>query len=149
MAVLSTNRMQVARTDGIERVALRRLVWVGPLVVAAATAANEVARRIVLAVVPGVDPSYIALDASAVAMMTVLFTAAAVGVFAAVAKLSIQPIRTYQIVAVVALALSMLPDLMLLNEPSTTAGDVVALMILHVVAAAAVVWPLCTLTREA
>jgi hypothetical protein len=72
-----------------------------------------------------------------------------VAVFAAVAKLSIQPIRTYQIVAAVALALSMFPDLMLLNEPGTTGGDVVALMILHVVAAVAVVWPLCALTREA
>jgi hypothetical protein len=138
-----------ARYGQFERVALRRLAWVGPLAVAAATAANEVSRRLLLAVVPGVAPDYIALDASAVAMMTVLFTAAAVGVFAAVAKLSVQPIRTYQIVAVVALVLSMFPDLMLLNEPGTTAGDVGSLMILHVVAAVAVVWPLCTLTREA
>jgi hypothetical protein len=146
MAALSTG---ATWTDGFERVALRRLLWVGPLAVAAAAAANEVARRIVLAVVPGVNPEFIALDPAAVAMMTVLFTIAAVGVFAAVAKLSIQPIRTYQIVSTVALVLSMIPDLMLLNEPSTTGGDVVSLMILHVVAAVAVVWPLCTLTREA
>ena len=81
--------------------------------------------------------------------MTVLFTTAAVAVFAAVAKLSIQPIRTYQIVAAVALVLSVFPDLMLLNEPSATVGGVVSLMVLHAVAAAAVVWPLCSLTREA
>jgi hypothetical protein len=43
----------------------------------------------------------------------------------------------------------MLPDPTLLNEPSTTVADVVSLMILHVVAAVAVVWPLCALTREA
>jgi hypothetical protein len=72
-----------------------------------------------------------------------------VSVFAAVARLSIQPIRTYQIVAAVALALSMFPDLMLLPDPTATVGGVVALMILHVVAAAAIVWPLSTLTREA
>jgi hypothetical protein len=49
-----------ARADpavAIERVALRRLLWVGPLAVAAATIANEVARRIVVAAVPGVAPT--------------------------------------------------------------------------------------------
>jgi hypothetical protein len=43
----------------------------------------------------------------------------------------------------------MVPDLMLLPDPTATVGGVVALMILPVVAAAAIVWPLRTLTREA
>ena len=148
MAVMSSSVARNEWISGVERVALRRLAWVGPLSVAAATAANEVARRAVIAAVPGADPTYIALDASAVAMMTIIFTACAVAVFAAIGKLSIQPIRTYQIVAVVALVLSLIPDLMLMNEPGTTGGDVIALMILHVVAAAVVSYPLCTLTRR-
>src|SRR5918911_1088655 len=115
------SRAYAREAQGIERVALKKLLWVGPLGVALA----------------------------AVAMMTVLFTVAAVAVFAAIAKLSIQPIRTYQIVAVVSLALSVFPDLMLLNEPETTGGDVVALIILHVVAAVAVSVPLCTYARKA
>jgi hypothetical protein len=143
---MSTSRAPTAWVDGSERVALRRLVWVGPLAVAAATLADEAARRLLVAVVPGITPGFVALEAGAVALMTVLFTTAAVAVFAAVAKLSIQPIRTYQIVAAVALVLSLFPDLMLLNEPSATVGGVVSLMVLHAVAAAAVVWPLCSLT---
>ena len=150
MAVLSVGeaRARYAAT-GSERVALRRLFWVGPLAVAAATAANEVARRLLLATLQPINPDFLPMQAEGVAIMTVAFAVAAVAVFAAVARLSIQPIRTYQIVAAVALALSMLPDLLLLQDPTATGGAVVALMILHVVAAAAIVWPLSTLTREA
>ena len=149
MAVMSTGQARMAWVDGIERVALRRLLWVGPMAVGAATVANEAARRLLLALVPGVPSDFVALEASAVAMMTVIFTIAAVAVFAAVAKLSIQPIRAYQIVSAVALVLSLFPDVMLLNDPTATVCAVGALMTLHAVAAAAVVWPLCTLTREA
>jgi hypothetical protein len=140
-----------ARTAGYYygegRVALRRLGWVGPLAVAAATAANEAARQLLVAALP-INPDFLPMQAEGVAMMTVIFTIAAVAVFAAVARLSAQPIRTYQIVSVVALVMSLLPDLMLFSEPTATAGGVVALMVLHAVAAAAVVWPLSTLTVE-
>jgi hypothetical protein len=154
MAIVSTEyarsrSSERTTADGSERVALKRLLWAGPLGVALAAAANEVARRAAIALVTGASADYLALDASAVLMMTVLFTVAAVGVFAAIARLSIQPIRTYQIVAVVALALSVLPDLMLLNEPGTTGGDVVALIVLHAVAALAVSYTLCRYARAA
>jgi Family of unknown function (DUF6069) len=150
MAVLSVGEARARyAAAGAERVALRRLAWVGPLAVAAATAASEVARRLLLATLQPIGPDFLPMQAEGVALMTVAFAIAAVAVFAAVARLSIQPIRTYQIVAAVALALSMLPDLMLLQDPTATAGGVVALMILHVVAAAAIVWPLSTLTRAA
>ena len=132
---------------GTERVALRRLAWVAPLAVLGATLANEVARRLLLGILPPINPDFVALEAQSVAFMTVVCGVAAVAVFAAVARLSLQPIRTYQIVAVVALVMSLLPDLMLLQDPTATAGAVITLMLLHVVAAAAIVWPLSTLTR--
>ena len=133
---------------GEERVALRKLIWVGPLAVVAAAAANEIARRALVAALP-ISPDFLPMQAEGVAMMTVLFTVAAVLVFAATARLTIQPIRTYQIVAVVALVVSFFPDLMLFEDPTATTAGVIALMALHAVAAAAVVWPLSTLTREA
>src|SRR5438093_12321200 len=139
----------VVRRAGEERVALRRLAWVAPLAVVGATLANEVARRLLLAILPPINPDFVALEAQSVAMMTVVCSLAAVAVFAAVARLSIQPIRTYQIVAAVALVMSLLPDLMLLQDPTATGGAVVTLMLLHGVAAAAVVWPLSTLTQTA
>jgi hypothetical protein len=150
MALLSVGEARTRyAAAGAERVPLRRLAWVGPLAVAAATAANEIARRLLLATLQPISPDFLPMQAEGVAIMTVAFAIAAVAVFAAVARLSIQPIRTYQIVAAVALALSMFPDLMLLPDPTATASGVVALMILHVVAAASIVWPLSALTREA
>jgi len=89
------------------------------------------------------------MQADGIAMMTALFTLAAVGVFAAIVRLSIQPIRTFQIVAVVALVLSWFPDLMLPPDPTATVEGVVALIVPHAVAAVAVVWPLSMLTVEA
>ena len=56
MAVMSTSRAPAAWAGGSERVALRRLVWVGPLAVAAALA-DEAARRLLLALVPGIPPA--------------------------------------------------------------------------------------------
>src|SRR5437762_8597609 len=108
-----TGGTTVATSAGSERVALRRLAWVAPLAVLDATLANEVARRLLLATVPNIPSDFVALAAQSVPMMTVVCSVAAVGVFAAVARLSIQPIRTYQIVPAVALLMSLLPDLML------------------------------------
>jgi hypothetical protein len=146
-ATIATARYtpRTAETYGEGRVALRRLAWVGPLAVAAATAANEVARQLLVATLP-VNPAFLPMQAEGVAMLTVLFSIAAVAVFAAVVRLSAQPIRTYQIVSVVALVMSMLPDFMLFADPTATTGGVIALMILHAVAAVAIVWPLSTLT---
>ena len=46
------------------------------------------------------------------------------------------------------LVVSFFPDLMLLQDPTATPEAVMSLMILHCVAAVAVVWPLSTLARE-
>src|SRR5438477_9608787 len=127
----------VVRRAGVERVALRRLAWVAPLALLGATFANEVARRLLLAILPPINPDFVALEAQSVALMTVVCGVAAVAVFAAVVRLSLQPIRTYQIVAVVALGMSLLPDLMLLQDPTATPGAVITLMLLHAVAAVA------------
>jgi hypothetical protein len=59
-------------------------------------------------------------------------------------------VRTFTIVAVIALLLSLVPDVMMLINPASalfpggTVGSVVVLMIQHVVAAVIAVWILTT-----
>jgi hypothetical protein len=132
-----------------ERVAMRRLLWVGPMAVMVAVAATLVARAMAVAVLPPINPAFVELQAGSVAFVTSVLCAAAVGVFALVALFSKRPLQTFKVVAGIALLLSLVPDLLILPEPGATVGGVIALMLLHVVAAVAVVWTLNTLSRDA
>ncbi|MDH3208189.1 MAG: DUF6069 family protein [Gemmatimonadota bacterium] len=83
---------------------------------------------------------------------TIFFTTvsgvAAVGVFALVRRLSSRPVSLFRKIAGVVLVLSFLPDLGLLSEgaadafPGATPAGVSVLMLMHVVAAAVIVWVL-------
>lgn len=86
---------------------------------------------------------------------TVLFTVVgvlgAVVVFALVARFSRRPIRLFRRVALVALLVTLVPDVLLLVAPSipgTTLSGVLTLMTEHVAAWAVSVSVLTTLTRE-
>lgn len=155
MQVMASNHLSGSATAGLnagerrtERVAMRRLLWAGPAAVMAAVAATLAAWAVAVAILPPIDPAFIELQAGSVALFTSVLCTAAVAVFALVARFSRQPLQTFRVVAAVALALSWLPDLLILSEPAATTAGVAALMLLHVVAAAAVVWTLSTLTRE-
>lgn len=132
-----------------ERVAMLRLLWVGPLAVAAAVAATLAAWAVTVAVLPPINPAFVELQAQSIAIVTSPLCAMAVAVFALVAWLSRRPVQTFRVVAAVALVLSWIPDLLLLPQPGATVANVVALMALHVVAAATVVWTLSTFSRDA
>lgn len=95
----------------------------------------------------------LALPSAAIFFTAVLGTGAVI-VFAVVRRAAGRPVRTFRWIAAVALLLSFLPDAWLLSEgaaeafPGATPATVVALMVLHVVAAAVIV-PTLTLGFEA
>src|SRR5687767_12007698 len=81
-----------------ERVAFSRLLWVGPLTIVAAVAAN-VAFVAVANPLLGVSPDFPPLTLDAIAVFTAIGVLAAVVVFGLVARVSKQPIRRYRQIA--------------------------------------------------
>jgi hypothetical protein len=143
MAVLDGGRPRT------ERVSMLRLLWAGPVAVVAAVAATLGALEVAVAILPPIDPAFVELQAQSVTFVTSVLCAAAVAVFSLVTRLSRHPLQAFRVVALVALVLSWVPDLLILSEPGATVGGVIALVLLHVVACVAVVWTLETLTRDA
>ena len=120
-------------------VQLRRLLWVGPLTVLASVIGVLIVRMIAVAVLQP-NPQPISLGWGAPIMFTVVLVAGAVLVFALVARFARNPIRTYQIIALIVLLLSFLPDAAYAQSPIPGASwpVAIALMIMHVVA-----WAIC------
>ena len=79
---------------------------------------------------------------------TSMGTLAAVGVFGLVRRLASRPARAFRMIAGVVLVLSFVPDLWLLSDtgrevfPGATPAGVAVLMLMHVAAAAMIVWAL-------
>jgi hypothetical protein len=137
---------------------LRRLLWVGPLAVLASVISVLIVRMIAVALLnPG--PAFTPLGWGPPIFFTTLLVTGAVVVFALIGRLARSPIRTFQIIAVVVLVLSFIPDLLLLVAPmpppdgpppigDVTLPNVLALMVMHVVAWATSVGIITRLTRE-
>ncbi|MBO9360941.1 DUF6069 family protein [Thermoflexus sp.] len=131
---------------------LRRLRWVGPLTIGLAVGANLIVRELLMALI-SLPREFPPLQPWAIALFTALGVAGAVGVFWVVARLSPRPLRTYRIVAGIALVLSAVPNLALLGAdprsvpfPGLAPLPVLILLVFHVVAAAVSVGLLTTLT---
>jgi hypothetical protein len=132
------------------RVVKVRILYAGPLSVLSAVAAALLARTVAVAILPPLNPAFVEMQPQSVAIVTSFLCAIAVAVFTLVAFVSKRrPLLTFAIVSAVALVLSWIPDLMIFSEPAATPAGVVALMVLHAVAAVAVVYPLMALTRDA
>ena len=127
---------------------MKRLLWAGPVAVAAAVAATLVARAVAAAILPPLDPRFVEMLPQSVAIFTGFLFTLAVGVFALVARFAKRPIETFQVIAAIALVASWVPDYLIRNDPGASTGAILALVVLHAVAAAAVVWTLSTLTHE-
>ncbi len=132
-----------------ERVAFGRLLWAGPLAAFAAAVANAVVYFVayVLGAIPRdvVVEGFGPITLEPVVFASVIGAVAAAVVFAIVALLARRrPIRTFNVVAAVALVLSF-------YTPFTVAGAPVAmvatLLLMHVVAAMVIVGVLTTLAR--
>jgi hypothetical protein len=102
-------------------VAPRKLVWVGPLTIVLASLVNLGIRTLAVAFF-GVPSSFIYLQAPVVIASTVAFLVVALLAFVLVGRLSRHPVRTFWIVAAVALFVSFLNPLMLLIGAFPAAG---------------------------
>ena len=121
---------------------------VGLLTIIASVAATLVVRalsRVMLDISPESPPLAIA---GPTVFFTVVFVPLGVLVFTTVRRFASHPTRLFRIIAVGALLLSRMPDLLLLTEgasaafPGANGAAVGVLMCQHVVAAAVVVWML-------
>jgi hypothetical protein len=118
---------------------LRRLLWVGPLAVFASVIGVLIVRMIAVAILQP-NPQPMSLSWGPPIIFTVVLVAAAVVVFALVARFIKNPIRTYQMIALVVLILSFLPDVAYAGSqmPGASWPVAIVLMIMHIVA-----WAIC------
>ena len=133
---------------GAERLAVTGarawVVWLRTIL--GAVAVNLVLRAAALAVFD-MPPEFEPLaTAGPTVFLTVMGVAAGLGVALAVDSRSERPVPLFQQIVLVALLLSLVPDLWMLTEsggeafPGATVPAVVTLMVQHVAAAAVVLW---------
>jgi hypothetical protein len=121
------------------KVQLGRLLWLGPLTVLASILGVLIVRVLAVAILQP-DPLPMSLGWASPVLLTLVLVTGAVLVFALTARFARDPIRTYQIIALVVLVLSFLPDIGFAASPMPGANwpNAIALMIMHVVA-----WAIC------
>lgn len=132
--------MSATHITSTDRIVVNRLVWVTPVAIAAATAANLIVFLTADALF-GVawEPGF---NAAGVIAGTVVYLLMAGGVFALVARRARNPVKVYWIIAVVALFLSFSMPVMALFGIPTPAGQrnvyppdsVVVMIITHILA---------------
>jgi hypothetical protein len=131
------------------QVAFNRLLWVGPLTIVVAILANAIIWQIAVAILQP-DPLFVPLSMPAPIFFTLFGVLGAVIVFALVGRFSQRPIWLFNRIAFVTLLITFIPDvLMLLTgfNPGTMVANVLALMLMHIVAWAITVYMLTTLAR--
>lgn len=142
--------MEASQSSHIKRdwVALARLLWAGPLAAVAAIAANAVVYFVAYGF--GAMPRDVVIEGSGpvtlapVVFATLIGAVGAVVVFAVIALLVRRPIRPFLIVASVALVLSFATPLTIAGAPLSM---ILALELMHVVAAIVIVGILTTSAR--
>jgi hypothetical protein len=99
------------RSTPQERVATRKLVWVGPLMIVLAVLVNLVVRLLAVSFF-GVSSSFLYLQIPVVSITTVVFLLLALLAFVLVGRVSNHPVRTFRIVGGIALVASFLNPLL-------------------------------------
>ncbi len=140
------------RSTPQERIATRKLVWVGPLMIVIAVFANLVVRTLAVSFF-GVASSFLYLQIPVVSITTIVFLLLALLAFVLVGRASRQPVRTFWIVAGVALLLSFLNPLLQLAGhwlPATGMNLHIfwTMIVMHIVSALIAVGLLTTLAVE-
>jgi hypothetical protein len=123
------------------RASIGTIARAGLVAVVAAVIANIVARFIMFALLP-LPAEFPPLQIGAIAFLTTLGVGAGAVVYALITRISRRPNRTFTIVALVALVLSIIPNLALMADPtaapfpfpgaSSTAFG--ALIVFHIIA---------------
>ena len=120
-------------------VQLRKLLWVGPLTVLASILGVLIVRVVAVAILQP-DPIPLSLGWVIPIISTIVFVIGAVVVFALVSRYAVNPIRTYQVIALIVLLLTFVPDVIFVQVHflNSTWPITIALMVMHVV-----VWGIC------
>jgi len=135
-----------------ETVSLGRLVWVVPLATAVAVTANVIFYFIITRwfhiglIVGGSETELWPLPVNDIIIFSVVFSLAAGFVFVVVSQLAQRPIRTYLIIAAIALLLSFIPPLSF-PSPPVAMIDKLSLVAMHIVGGIAVVAVLVRFSR--
>jgi hypothetical protein len=122
-----------------EYVSLWRLFWVGPLTVLSSVAAVLLIRLVAVALLHP-DDSFLPLTLTPPILDTVIGSGAAVFVFLKTGEYSVHPIRAFRNIAAGVLALSFVPDVVLVFQHwyGGTWPEAFALIAMHVA-----VWAIC------
>ncbi len=144
--------MQATSTDTVstERVVWGRLVPAGALALVLAAAANAVVYLVASSL--GAMPQNVDANGQGPITLSVVAAMSAVGavagtlVYALVGRFARRPVRAFRVVSVLALVLSFAGPLTI---PGAPAGMVVALLVMHIIAAVIVVGLLTTLAAKA
>jgi hypothetical protein len=134
-----------------EQVALRKLIWVGPLTIVSTVIANLIIRSIAVSSF-GVPETFQYVQAPYVIGSTILFVLVALLVFVLVNRFARRPIQFYRLLAFVVLCISFLSPVMalvgLFPTPEMTLSIFWTMIVMHIVSAIIVVGLFTTLTRE-
>ncbi len=143
--------MTVQSTQPRQPLSFGRVALYGLIAIVGSVVANLIVRALGLAIID-VSPEFMPLaDPMATVIFTTGFVLIAVIVFAIVDRVARNPVRTYNIIALIALLVSFIPDIGILIRPEqvpfggVTFGAVMLLMLLHVVAYAVTVYTLTVL----
>src|SRR5450755_43383 len=134
-----------------EHVALRRLIWVGPLTLVSTVIANLIIRTSAISLF-GVPETFQYLQVAYVIGSSIFFLLLALLAFVLVSRFAQRPIRFYRILAFVVLCISFLSPVMalvgLFPAPGMTLSIFWTMIAMHLVSAIIVIGLLTTLTRE-
>lgn len=136
-------------TERQEPISLSRLWWVGPMVIATSVVANIAIREFSLAIF-NISPSFHHLMWRHLITVTIVAVSVAVLTFVVVARYSQNPISLYRQLAVVALTLSIIPDVAMLygSGPGHTPAAIITLISIHIVDAVICILLLPILTSQ-
>jgi hypothetical protein len=134
-----------------EHIALRKLIWVGPLTVASTVIVNLIIRSIAVSIF-GVPKTFHYLQAPSVIGSTIVFVLVALLAFVLVNRFARRPIHTYRVLAFVVLCISFLGPVMallgLFPAPGMTISIFWTMIVMHLVSAIIVVGLFTRLTPE-
>ncbi|MDQ2717380.1 MAG: DUF6069 family protein [Chloroflexota bacterium] len=134
-----------------EYIALRKLLWIGPLAIVSAVIANLIVRAIAVAFL-GVPGTFQYFQPAYIIGSTIIYLLLALLAFALVSRFARRPLRFYRVLALVALLVSFLIPAMPLSGlfpiPGMNVHIFWTMIVMHIVSAVIVVGLLTTLTRE-
>ena len=133
-----------------ENTSIRRLLWAGPITAVIAGLANIIVREIAVAL--GTIPSDLfILQEPGVFISNLIQVLLGAGVFALIIKFAKRPVRTFRIVAVVALLISLTNPIMVANGmmpigATISTATMLSMMVMHIVAGAIAIYLMPKLT---